>query len=324
MSPPQPARRPQTRPVRRAVIDIGTNSIKLLVADVEGKTIRPVLEQSQQTRLGRGFYETHRLQAAAIAETATAVENFANLARQQNAASTRLIATSAARDAVNPADLTGAIQRATGLPVEIVSGEQEATWVFQGVLSDATLATNPLLILDVGGGSSEFVLGHAERISFQGSFRLGTVRLLETFHFSDPPGRVLLERCRDRLRAFVREQVATSLGKALAEMASDRVRLVGTGGTTSILARITQRLTSFDREKIEGMRLSRDELRRQTESLWSLPLAERGKIVGLPANRADVILMGTVIFESVMDEFAFGELTVSTRGVRYGAVLSDD
>src|SRR5438105_3533337 len=129
---------------RRAVIDVGTNSIKLLVADVAGHDVHPLLEESKQTRLGRGFYETHRLQSDAITMTATAAAKFADAARAQNANSIRVIATSAARDAVNPRDLTDAIEQASGLKVEIISGEQEADWVFQGVTTDPALAKIPL------------------------------------------------------------------------------------------------------------------------------------------------------------------------------------
>ena len=118
--------------IRRAVIDVGTNSIKLLVADVRGRDVQPVHEESRQTRLGRGFYETHRLQPEPIARTAEAVWEFAEIAREKNADSIRVIATSAARDAVNPMDLTGSIFRASGLTTEIISGALEAEWVFRG------------------------------------------------------------------------------------------------------------------------------------------------------------------------------------------------
>ena len=177
------------QPIRRAVIDVGTNSIKLLVADVSGRDVRPVHEESCQTRLGRGFYETRRLQPDAIAHTAQAVWEFASIAREKNAAAIRVIATSAARDAMNSCDLTSAIQRASDLKVEIISGEQEAEWVFQGVTTDAELAKTPLLLLDVGGGSTEFILGRGEHKHFAHSFPLGTVRLLEKFPHSDPPTR---------------------------------------------------------------------------------------------------------------------------------------
>ena len=162
---------------RRAVIDVGTNSVKLLVADESGREVEPVWEESKQTRLGRGFYETHRLQPEAIDATGKAVGQFSETARRYQATSIRVIATSAARDAVNSAELSAAIEKASGLKMEIISGEQEAEWVFQGVTTDPSLAHEPLLLLDVGGGSTEFIVGQGEQKYFSRSFPLGTVRV---------------------------------------------------------------------------------------------------------------------------------------------------
>jgi len=160
--------------VRRAVIDVGTNSVKLLVADVAGRQVTPVLEESKQTRLGHDFYQTHVLQPEAIARTTVAVAGLAAKARSLAPASLRLIATSAARDAKNPGDLAAAILAAAGLRVEIISGDQEAEWSFQGVTSEARFAEASLLILDVGGGSTEFILGCGPNRQFARSFPLGT------------------------------------------------------------------------------------------------------------------------------------------------------
>src|SRR5271169_1857295 len=236
--------------IRRAVIDVGTNSIKLLVADVVGRDVHPVHEESRQTRLGRGFYETRRLQPEAVACTAEAVWEFAQTARERNAESIRVIATSAARDAMNPADLTDTIHRASGLKTEIISGAREAEWVFQGVTTDAELAKQPLLLLDVGGGSTELILGHGTKKIFAHSFPLGTVRLMERFPHSDPPTRDEFTRCRDWLKNFLHGEVRPQLAPALKNEAG-QIQLAGTGGTTSILARIEKKLDRFDREKIE-------------------------------------------------------------------------
>src|SRR5215813_14700669 len=192
---------------RRAVIDVGTNSVKLLVADVTGDDVRPVCEDSKQTRLGQGFYDTHRLQPEPIAKTARAVVNFAAMARGLEARSIRVIATSAARDAINSQELVSAIETGTGLKVEIISGEQEAEWAFHGVTTDPELAKRPLLLLDVGGGSTEFILGQGEHKHFQESFPLGTVRLMETLPHNDPPLPQELAGCRDWLKTFLRKQV---------------------------------------------------------------------------------------------------------------------
>lgn len=312
--------------LRRAVIDVGTNSVKLLVADVTGRDVRPVLEDSKQTRLGRGFYETHRLQPEAVAKTALTVAKFAAAASELNARTIRVIATSAARDAVNPDDLTGAIQKASGLKVEIISGEQEADWAFQGVTTDPELSKLPLLLLDVGGGSTEFILGHGAQKDFRQSFLLGTVRLLEKFPHGDPPSSKEYEVCREWLKEFLQKQVRPAIEPAMQREIKlvprhREVRLVGTGGTTSILARIEMKMEGFDRERIEAVRLSLADVRRHREELWRLPLEERRRTIGLPPKRADVILMGVAIFEAVMEEFDFDELRVSTRSLRYAALM---
>jgi exopolyphosphatase/guanosine-5'-triphosphate,3'-diphosphate pyrophosphatase len=311
---------------RRAVIDVGTNSIKLLVADVSGREVRPVHEESRQTRLGKGFYATHQLQPEAVAHTAAVVWEFAEVAREKNTDSLRVIATSAVRDAVNPGDLTTAIQRASDLKVEIISGEREAELVFQGVCTDPELAKQHLLLLDVGGGSTEFILGHGLRQQLAQSFPLGTVRLLETFPHGDPPTREEFTACRDWIIHFLRSEVRPKLEPALQreiKRGSDTgsIQLVGTGGTTSILARMEKKLDRFDRERIESTVLSREQITAHRKHLWSLPLAGRKEIPGLPKLRADVILTGVLIYEAVMEQFDFKQLRVSTRGLRFAAVM---
>jgi exopolyphosphatase/guanosine-5'-triphosphate,3'-diphosphate pyrophosphatase len=311
---------------RLGAIDIGTNSIKLLVADVLGREVKPVLEKSKQTRLGRGFYETHRLQPDAIQNTALAVRAFAEEARAMGTQSVRAFATSAARDAANADELVSSIRKASGLEVEIISGDQEADWVFQGITSDRQFANDPLLVVDVGGGSTEFILGKGKQKHFQKSFPLGTVRLMETIPHGDPPLLQELEACRTWLKTFLATEVWPELKPALDRECSNdesttKPQFVGTGGTTSILARMEAKLESYEREKIEGVRLSASRLRWHVDQLWSLPLEERKKIVGLPGNRADVILTGATIFESIMEQFGFAELRISTRGLRFGALM---
>ena len=306
--------------VRRAVIDVGTNSVKLLVADVCGRDVQPVHEESRQTRLGKGFYETHRLQPEPIARTAEAVWEFGEIARERGAVSVRVIATSAARDAVNPSELTTSIERACGLKTEIISGAREAEWAFQGVATDPELAKTPLLILDVGGGSTEFILGQGTKKHFGHSFPLGTVRLLEKFPHSDPPTPAEFTACRDWMKQFLHGEVRPQIEPALKKEA-DNIRLVGTGGTTSILARMEKKLDRFDREKIESTVFGPEQVIAHRKRLWLMPLEARKEITGLPKLRADVILTGVLIYEAVMEEFSFQELRVSTRGLRFAAVM---
>jgi exopolyphosphatase/guanosine-5'-triphosphate,3'-diphosphate pyrophosphatase len=290
---------------------------------VSGRRVEPLVERSEQTRLGRGFYQNRRLQPAAIRDTARAVAGFAAEARESGAVATRVIATSAARDAVNQHELIAAIQTASGLAVEIISGEQEADWTFRGVNSDTVFAGHPLLIVDVGGGSTEFILGEGDHQRFRHSFPLGTVRLMEQWPRSDPPGRTDWEECRDRVDSFLDGHVRPAVESELGTFSERAVQLVGTGGTSSILARVELGLATFDRDRIEALRLTLDQVRRQRERLWSLPLAERKKIAGLPPDRADVILTGVPIYELLMEKFAFPDLRVSTRGLRFAAVMEE-
>lgn len=306
--------------VRRAVIDVGTNSVKLLVADVEGHSVIPVFEESEQTRLGRGFYESHRLQMDCINDTASVVAQFAGAARVKNVASLRVVATSAARDAVNKHELLDAIKKTSGLDVDIISGEQEAELVYRGVRSDPQLAGQRLLILDVGGGSTEFLIGQGDYPEFARSFPIGSVRLLEYLRPSDPPAASELDDCRAWLRHLIAEQVCPVVNPVLANE-RERTRAIGTGGAATILARMEYALDKYHRHEIEGARITLESVRRWMAQLWSMPLRERKSITGLPKKRADVILTGMAIYEAVLTEFGFTELHASTRGLRFAAVM---
>lgn len=305
---------------RRAVIDIGTNSVKLLVADVAPGRVIPLLEQSQQTRLGRGMFAERQLQAEAIVDTAGAAADFAAIAGQAGAARTNIIATSAAREALNHQALAAAVEHACGLPMQIISGEQEALWAFRGVVTDPRFAGKLLLILDVGGGSTEVIVGRDHDIQFTESLPLGTVRLLEARPVSDPPARQELAACRAFLTDFIEKHLARAIARLLP--APHEAMFVGTGGTSSILARIGRQLHAFDRAAIEAATLSRQEVTDLVELLWKLPLAERRRVPGLPPKRADVALFGAVTYEAVMQALHLPQLSISTRGLRFAAVCA--
>jgi exopolyphosphatase / guanosine-5'-triphosphate,3'-diphosphate pyrophosphatase len=306
-------------PIRRAVIDVGTNSVKLLVGDIAGGVVTPVSEGSKQTRLGAGFYSTRRLQRPAIALTAEAVAEFSRNAAQLGAAPPRVIATSAARDALNVDELAEAIRLGCGLKIEVLSGDKEADWVFRGVTTNPKLAQSPVVVLDIGGGSSEIIVGDNAVPQFRSSYGLGTVRLLEQLQPGDPPGLRALLQCRVWLRDFLRTEVAPLLKPAL--QAQRPARLVGTGGTATLLARIAGKMADFDRAKIESTALTLEGIRGELESQWQMTQAQRQNIAGLPSNRSDVILTGMAIYESIMEQFGFKDLSVSTRGLRYWALL---
>jgi exopolyphosphatase/guanosine-5'-triphosphate,3'-diphosphate pyrophosphatase len=305
----------------RAVIDIGTNSVKLLVADVSGGRVDPLYEGSEQTRLGAGFYETHRLLPEAIAKTADAVRAFVENAERFGPLTLHIIATSAARDALNQSELAAAIRAATAKELVVISGEQEAEWAFSGVASDPRLGKQALLVMDIGGGSTEFVVGSKGELRAARSFQVGSVRLLEKFQPSDPPTTKEREKCLGWLREFFAKEIKPFLKQHLG---AERPTLVSTGGTASILGRLKWELLNYDREKIEGTVLSSHDLAEETERLWSLPLEARKKLPGMPSSRADVIIMGAAILEAATEALGFAEAQISTRGLRFGALLHSE
>lgn len=308
--------------MRRAVIDIGTNSVKLLVADLDRahSRITPVLERGIQTRLGRGFYTHRLLQTEPVAATAQTCRDFFRLAREHHAEEVILVATSAVREALNPELLLEAVLQATGRPVQILSGEEEADLAFLGVGTSPAILPDRRLILDVGGGSTEFILGIPESIPYRQSFPLGTVRTMESAVVSDPPAHGELHACQEQLHHFLQKQVAPSLRPQL-DSISGPCPWIATGGTAALLACLELSLESFDRDRIEQCVLTRSALRSRCASLWQLSLAERRLLPGLPPNRADVILFGAAIMLAVLDAFEVTELRPSTRGLRFGALL---
>jgi exopolyphosphatase/guanosine-5'-triphosphate,3'-diphosphate pyrophosphatase len=288
--------------------------------------IQPVCEQSKQTRLGHGFYETHRLMPDAIAATATAIAGFVAMAREAKAVSIRVLATSAAREAVNREKLTTAIEQAAGLKVEVISGDQEAELGFRGVTTDPQLAQAPLLLVDVGGGSAQFTFGQDGSVRFRQSFpaRLrapaGDPSLQRPAQTSRtrrlPPMAETLSPNRSPADAGARERSRSEPPHVgCYGIRRSSVQLVGVGGAATILACMEAKLEAFDRARIEATRLSAARVSWHLEHLWSLPLEERKKTIGLPKNRADVILMGVAIYHAVMEEFGFCELRISTRGL---------
>jgi exopolyphosphatase / guanosine-5'-triphosphate,3'-diphosphate pyrophosphatase len=309
--------------IRRAVIDIGTNSVKLLVAQIEGGSVFPLLEEGTQTRLGEGFFDHHHLQAEAIYRTAAAAGAYVQKARAWQADWIRVIATSAARDARNQDEFREAVRNASGLEAEIITGDAEADLAFAGVNSDPKLAGRLLLMLDAGGGSTEFILAQGARQHFRRSFPLGTVRLLEWIRGLRLPKENERPNCLDWLSEFVEGHVKPELQPCLQSLKPQLALLVGTGGTPAIMAAMELRLDSFDRQRIEQTTLSLDQVRRQLDSLWRMPLAQRRKVPGLPPDRADVILFGTAIYAVLMESLGFDQVRVSTRGLRFAALLDE-
>jgi len=257
---------------RRAVIDIGTNSVKLLVGDVAGPRVDPVFETGIQTRLGRGLYETGRLGSESIQATLAAVRRLLELAAGHGAPSIRLLATSAVREAANGPHLVADIEALAGHCVHVISGETEAALAFQGVRTDARLNRCPQLILEVGGGSTQWILRRTADDHDRGSLALGAVRLFEALRPGDPPSDADRHRCEAQLEECLPRCLGPILAPALTGGAARGVDLVGTGGTSSVLAMIWLEIDVFDRERIESTPLPQGSVRRVHERLWALPI----------------------------------------------------
>jgi exopolyphosphatase/guanosine-5'-triphosphate,3'-diphosphate pyrophosphatase len=311
------------KPEHRAVIDVGTNSIKMLVADTVGGRVQPVLETSakQAVRLGQGFYATRYLQPLAINAAAQAVADLVARARAFEPVSIRVIATSAVREALNREELVRAVRNACGAELEVITGDREAEWVFRGVTSDPTLAVCPLVILDVGGGSTEVIVTDGRTVCFRRSFDIGAVRLMEILQPRDPPHSGDWRRCEDFLGEFFSGLIAPLMTTSLRDR-TDRMRLIGTGGTAACLASMQAKGKQKDWLTAQATRITHADLHAQAERLWSLTLAERKNVPGLPAKRADVIQTGVAIFDAAMPYLHFAEMSVSRRGVRFGVLVN--
>jgi len=297
-------------PSRLAAIDIGTNTIKLLVAAVEAGTLIALHEDSQTTRLGEGVAKTKQLTAEAIERTAAGLAAFAGKAREMGAAKILAVATSGAREGKNTEQFLARAREMAGLDVEIISGEREAELIFAGVSTDAGLRDQRLLVMDVGGGSAEIIAGQSGCIERRVSVAGGAVRLTERFLRGDPiPSSEL-----DALLLHGRELLRLEL----AQCSLDGRIMIGTGGTVTTAAAIEQSLARFSIEKVNHYPLTRQRLAEMLERLRALPLAERRKVPGLPPKRADIIVAGLAMYVVAMELAGVGKLTVSTRGLRFG------
>jgi exopolyphosphatase/guanosine-5'-triphosphate,3'-diphosphate pyrophosphatase len=287
--------------MRRAVIDIGTNTVKLLVADVQQAQVVTIAAKDRMTRLGEGVDGQKRLTQAAIARTIQAVSEFVLEAGDLGATDIIALTTSAARDAVNRDEFLDGVRQACGLEVKLISGEREAELIFQGVSSDPEWPGEPILVVDVGGGSAEFIQGRGGEMELFQSLPLGALRLTEKFG----EGR-FGELC-DHLRA--------TLGPALARYESKGRRLIGTGGTITTFARMLH-------GPVDHAKISHESLGSLLHRLGAMSVAERKKVDGLPPERADIIVAGGAVFLVVMAVLDADELSVSVRNLRYGALVA--
>ena len=297
---------------RVAVIDIGTNSARLLVADVEGGSVSPVERRSRVTRLGRGVDLSGRLSAEAIEDACEAIGDYVVAIDELDAETTDAIATSAVRDSANGSAFVAELRERFALSARVLDGEEEARLTYLGATSEQ-VPTEPTLVIDIGGGSTEMIVGGGEEITFHTSLQAGVVRHTERHISSDPPTVVELES----LAADVRGLIEAAVGPGIEAGAG-----IAVAGTPTSLAAVELQLEPYDPARVHGHVLHLPAIQRMLSQLASAPLAERIEIPGMHPDRAPTIVAGVVILVEAMRAFGLERITVSEHDILYGAALS--
>jgi exopolyphosphatase / guanosine-5'-triphosphate,3'-diphosphate pyrophosphatase len=299
---------------RVAAIDIGTNSTRLLVADVDGGRITDIARETRITRLGEGVDERHRLLPVPIARVRNVLSDFRHRTEELDAERTLAIATSAIRDAENGEAFLGEIEWSYGFATRLLSGHDEALLMFRGVTSERAVQGGTIIV-DVGGGSTELVAGEPDGVRWHDSLDIGSVRLTERFLHSDPPLPDELDACARAAKALLSERVPD-------EIRQRTTAAIGVAGTITSLAALALGLEEYDRDKVHGSKLSADSLAEQLDRLASVPLAERRKLRPLDPERAPVIIAGAVIVRETLSFFGLDMLEISERDILDGAALA--
>ncbi len=295
---------------RVASIDIGTNTILLLVAEVGQGKMNPLFERETVVRLGEGVHKTGILSKEAMERGLRTLSQYSEQSRAMNVEKIFAIGTSALREAKNSEDFLRLVKETLSLSLDVISGEEEAHLSFLAVARDLPRTGESLMVVDIGGGSTEFILGKDDQIRQWISLPLGSVRFTEEFLHSDP----------------VQEEEWQNLKREILESlvniphSQEPFSMVAVGGTATTLASVEQGLEEFVVEKIHHFVLKGETLKNQLLHYRSKTIEERKKIPGLPAARADVILAGAAILYLAMERLRCPSVLISSRGVRYGLI----
>jgi exopolyphosphatase / guanosine-5'-triphosphate,3'-diphosphate pyrophosphatase len=303
--------------MRVATIDIGTNSVLLLVAERRGAALVPVLERATITRLGQGVDATRALDPQAIERTLACLAGYAAEIQASGASRVGVVGTSAMRDACGGEVLVERARELLGVAPRVISGREEAELTFAGALAGLDLE-GPVVVFDLGGGSTEVILGTAgpdDMVEQAVSLDVGSVRLSERHVRSDPPGAAELLAVRHDARAAL-----ATLGArwSLPGAPAPRAPLVGVAGTVTTLAAYVLGVSPYDAERVHGARISAAEVAGATGRLSAMRLEERRSVPAIDPKRADVIVAGALIVEEILAWAGAAELLVSDRGVRWG------
>jgi exopolyphosphatase/guanosine-5'-triphosphate,3'-diphosphate pyrophosphatase len=287
--------------VRVAAVDLGTNTTRLLVADVDGGRIDEVHRETRITRLGEGVDARHRLLPVPIARVRNALTDYRRTLESLGAERTLAVATSAVRDAENGEAFLGEVEWSYGFTTQLLSGDEEAELTRRGV--DPEPGT---LVVDIGGGSTELIVD-----DFHTSLDIGSVRYTERFIHTDPPDPHELDECGRTAHAILEERARIKAQHA-----------IGVAGTVTTLAALDLGLEHYDRERVHRHRLTTAAARTQLAHLAALPLQQRRALPAVEPERAPVIVAGAVILVSILDHFGLDEIEVSERDILDGIALA--
>ena len=296
---------------RVAVIDVGTNSTRMLVADVDGG-VAPLERRSTVTRLGRGVDLSGRLAGEAIEDVCAAIDGYVGILQELGAETVEVIATSAVRDADNGSAFVAELRERFALSARVLDGEEEARLTYLGATSEA-LPSEPTLVVDIGGGSTELIVGRGNEISFHDSLQAGVVRHSERHINSDPPTAGELEALANDVRGLI----ADSIGAGV-----EAHQGIAVAGTPTSLAAVALELEPYDPTRVHGHVLDLPSIQVILSRLASLPLAERVEVPGLHPDRAPTIVAGIVILIETMRAFDLERITVSEHDILYGTALA--
>jgi len=297
---------------RIAVVDLGTNSTRLLVADVAGDGSLTELERrSEVTRLGDGVDATGRLSGEAVDRVLTCLAGYREIADEANAGRRIAVATSAVRDSSNGEEFQQRVRSEVGFDIRTISGDEEARLTFLGATAGRG-AGPPTLVVDIGGGSTEYVVGRpGASPDFRVSTRLGSVRQTERHISTDPPSREELESLAHAARQIVATDAPHEVRAAVDEG-------IAVAGTATSLAAVDQELEPYDPARVHGHRLTRDACERMLDRLAAVPLDERRQLPGLHPDRAPTIVAGAVILVESMRVFDLAAVEASEADILHG------
>ena len=300
--------------VRVAVIDIGTNSTRLLISDVEGANAEQVERRTTVTNMGRGVDHTKLICADAVEDVCRVIADYMARYEEMGAERVMAIATSAVREAANGEAFIAELRERFDLDTRLLTGEEEAHLTYLGATAHRAEG-EPTLVFDIGGGSTELIVGTGMHVGFHTSLQAGTIRQSERHLTSDPPDPHELEDLASEVRNLIDGAVAEQPAAAPA-------RAIAVAGTPTSLAAVDQALEPYDPGRVHGYRLGMRKIQRMLSKLSSLPLAERLRVPGLHPGRAPTIVAGAVILVQVMRAFGLEEIEVSELDILHGAALS--